>query len=573
MTVRAIFQRLGDLVPRGNDAGGGAGAGGAKGGTEWPRRTRAFPGFPRLRGLARRFPRLFGGKSVRFRLVLAFTAILGLGGLNVVVYYHGAVQRGRVFDDLHRAVERHTLVQETLHAVESRHRQVKLITELFGVDGPPPSEADRDAFAARADEVPALLARAVELAEADGEGPGESRLDELYAKTVRLAESWKRFHASLGVDPVGAIQEVVGTADPLALELIGEDFPLAVAREKARFEEANDAFVRTARSSSRAAWTIFLLAAAVGGTLALTTMRDLLRAIAALRIGAERLGQGDLEHRIPVHADDELATVARSFNQMAERLRERSAEIEEQRLLSESLLRNILPDPVAEELRREGRVEPRYLPDTTILFADFVDFTRLFDELSVDRVVRLLDQMFTEFDQIVRRYGLEKLKTIGDAYMCAGGLLEEGASHPVDTVMAAFEIIEAVERHAAAEALPLRVRVGIHTGPVAMGVVGIDKFAFDVWGESVNFAARLEAASEPNRINLSSSTYLRVKDFFSCEYRGRIAIKEDRAHDMYFAVDLHPELRGAGRPPAPFMERYRAYFRPRGDAGNRSIVS
>jgi adenylate cyclase len=183
----------------------------------------------------------------------------------------------------------------------------------------------------------------------------------------------------------------------------------------------------------------------------------------------------------------------------------------------------------------------------------------MFDDLSVDRMVRVLDQLVTAFDHVVRNYGLEKLKTIGDAYMCAGGLTREGASHPVDAVLAAFDMVEVVRKAAQTEALPLAVRVGMHTGPVAAGVVGIDKFAFDVWGDTVNYAARLETGGAPGRINIAQSTYLRVKDFFSCSPRGKILTKEGE-RDMYFVDGVHPELVGAGAPPPEFARRYRIYF-------------
>src|SRR5262249_35761018 len=154
--------------------------------------------------------------------------------------------------------------------------------------------------------------------------------------------------------------------------------------------------------------------------------------------------------------------------------------------------------------------------DVTILFSDFVGFTRATEELAAEDLVNLLQTYFTAFDRIVARYGLEKLKTIVDSYMLAGGLPERNPSHPVDTVMAAFEMIRTVEDLSSQEA-PWRVRIGIHTGPVIAGVVGITKFAFDVWGETVNLSSRMESSGEPNRINLSARTYSRVKDFFQCE--------------------------------------------------------
>jgi class 3 adenylate cyclase len=236
-------------------------------------------------------------------------------------------------------------------------------------------------------------------------------------------------------------------------------------------------------------------------------------------------------------------------------------EAETQRRESELLLRNILPAQIAEELRGRGQVEPRYFEDVTILFSDFVGFTRATEDLAAEDLVNLLHTYFTAFDRIVDRYGLEKLKTIGDSYMLVGGLPERNPSHPVDAVMAAFEMVKAVEDLSTEEA-PWRVRIGIHTGPVIAGVVGIKKFAFDIWGETVNFSSRMESAGAPNRVNLSARTYSRVKDFFECEPRGQVNTKEGKAHDMYFAKGILPKLIDDRTQPVPpaFIRRYRIYF-------------
>jgi class 3 adenylate cyclase/CheY-like chemotaxis protein len=236
-------------------------------------------------------------------------------------------------------------------------------------------------------------------------------------------------------------------------------------------------------------------------------------------------------------------------------------EAENQRRESESLLRNILPAQIAEELRGRGQVEPRYFEDVTILFSDFVGFTHATENLAAEDLVNLLHCYFTAFDKIVGRYGLEKLKTIGDSYMLVGGLPERNPSHPVDAVMAAFEMVRAVEELSTEEA-PWRVRIGIHTGPVIAGVVGIKKFAFDIWGESVNFSSRMESSGAPNRVNMSARTYSRVKDFFECEARGQVATKEGKPYDMYFAKGILPKLLDdrTQSPPPAFVRRYKIYF-------------
>ena len=242
-------------------------------------------------------------------------------------------------------------------------------------------------------------------------------------------------------------------------------------------------------------------------------------------------------------------------------LEQRHQQVEQQKRVSESLLLNILPAGVADELRAKGMVSPKYFEDVTILFTDFVGFTLSTEKLAAEELVELLHDYFTAFDQIVARYRLEKMKTIGDSYMCISGLPARNPAHPVDTVLAAFEMLHAVEERAReGRAAQWKVRIGIHTGPVIAGVVGINKFAFDIWGDTVNYSSRMESSGEANRINLSERTYSRVKDFFACEYRGKVRTKEKRELDMYFANGVLASLvDGAGIPPA-FARRYNVYF-------------
>jgi class 3 adenylate cyclase len=248
-------------------------------------------------------------------------------------------------------------------------------------------------------------------------------------------------------------------------------------------------------------------------------------------------------------------------------LEQRHQQVEQQKRVSESLLLNILPGEVAEELRTKGMVSPKYFEDVTILFTDFVGFTLSTERLAAEELVELLHDYFTAFDQIVARYRLEKMKTIGDSYMCLSGLPVRNPAHPVDTVMAAFEMLHAVQERARPDRpAQWKVRIGIHTGPVIAGVVGINKFAFDIWGDTVNYSSRMEASGQANRINLSERTYSRVKDFFDCEYRGKVLTKERRELDMYFANGILPGLVNGSSPapgaapPAAFLRRYNVYF-------------
>jgi adenylate cyclase len=237
------------------------------------------------------------------------------------------------------------------------------------------------------------------------------------------------------------------------------------------------------------------------------------------------------------------------------------AEVERQRQLSEHLLLNILPKGIAEELRERGSVDPMYFEDVTIAFTDFVGFTRSTELLAAEDIVHLLNEYFSGFDLIMERYGLEKIKTIGDSYMFVGGLPVRNPSHPIDMVLAAFEIINLVEQKSVT-APNWSVRVGMHTGPAIAGVVGIHKFAFDIWGDSVNLASRMESSGAPNRINLSERTYARVKDFFACESRGKVQIKDGREFEMYFVNSVLSSLTGdTANLPSGFARRYKTYFK------------
>jgi class 3 adenylate cyclase len=239
-------------------------------------------------------------------------------------------------------------------------------------------------------------------------------------------------------------------------------------------------------------------------------------------------------------------------------------ELAAQQALATNLLLNILPERVAEELREKGSVDPMYFEDVTIVFTDFVGFSRSTECLSAEELVYLLDEYVTAFDGIIARYQLEKLKTVGDSYIYLAGVPTRSSSHPVDAVWAAFEIVEFVKSAADAGKGPgWEIRIGIHTGPVIAGVVGTKKFAFDVWGETVNFAARMESSGLPNRINLSDRSFARVKDFFACEHRGKVKTKEGRDVDMYLAEGLVATLSAGATGPGPtpaFLRRYKTYF-------------
>lgn len=202
-------------------------------------------------------------------------------------------------------------------------------------------------------------------------------------------------------------------------------------------------------------------------------------------------------------------------------------EVEEERARNEELLLNMLPEEVAFELRNHGRVEARHIPDCTIMFSDFVGFTQLSGRVDPGELVRSLDRAFSRFDEIVTRWGLEKLKTIGDSYMCAGGVLGDQPDHLIACILAGLEMLRALEEEAltAPDGSRWNMRVGIHSGPVVAGVIGARRFAYDLWGDTVNTASRLESAAQPGTLNLATEVYDSVREFFVGVDRGFVPVR------------------------------------------------
>jgi adenylate cyclase len=205
---------------------------------------------------------------------------------------------------------------------------------------------------------------------------------------------------------------------------------------------------------------------------------------------------------------------------------------------SDELLLNILPAEVAEEIKTQGRSNPKTFSMATVMFTDFKDFTAVSERVSGELLVAELDYCFSAFDNIIQKHRVEKIKTVGDSYICAAGLPVLNYTHAADMVAAAIEVKNFMlnrkkEKEAKGE-IPFEIRIGIHTGPVVAGIVGVKKFAYDIWGDTVNLAARMESSGEAGKINISGSTYQLVKDKFNCVHRGKIQAKNKGEVDMYF---------------------------------------
>jgi len=205
---------------------------------------------------------------------------------------------------------------------------------------------------------------------------------------------------------------------------------------------------------------------------------------------------------------------------------------------SEALLLNILPLPIAEELKMKGRTDATFFENVTVLFTDFKDFTQIAEKLPASELVAEIDYCFKAFDSIVGRYPIEKIKTIGDSYMCAGGVPVVNSTHAKDMVRVALEMRQFMNEYALTRTTEGRIffeiRIGVHTGPVVAGIVGDKKFAYDIWGDTVNIASRMESSGEAGKINISGTTYALVKDEFHGLHRGKIHAKNKGEIEMYF---------------------------------------
>ncbi|MBK9270292.1 MAG: hypothetical protein IPM48_01730 [Saprospiraceae bacterium] len=208
--------------------------------------------------------------------------------------------------------------------------------------------------------------------------------------------------------------------------------------------------------------------------------------------------------------------------------------IKKEKARTEELLLNILPEEVANELKEKGSAEAKMYDEVTVMFTDFKDFTKISENLSPQELVADIHSYFEAFDKIISKYPIEKIKTIGDSYMCAGGLPIRNQSHPVDIIHAALELLEYVRNHQRNSNQTYNIRIGVNTGPVVAGIVGLKKFAYDIWGDTVNIASRLESTSDVGKINISGVTYELVKDYFHCTYRGKVEVKNKGMIDMYF---------------------------------------
>jgi class 3 adenylate cyclase len=223
-------------------------------------------------------------------------------------------------------------------------------------------------------------------------------------------------------------------------------------------------------------------------------------------------------------------------------IQERTSELTREKEKTDELLANMLPKDTADELKSTGKATSHKFDLVTVLFSDIQGFTKIAEQMNPEKLIDELDNFFFQFDSVVEKYNIEKIKTIGDAYMAAGGIPYKNRTNPVEVVLAALEMQEYMKTLKVKNTDIWDLRIGIHTGAVIAGVVGHKRISYDIWGDTVNTASRMESSGEASKINISGHTYELVKDFFICEYRGKMPVKYKGDIDMYFVKGIRPEL-------------------------------
>jgi adenylate cyclase len=237
---------------------------------------------------------------------------------------------------------------------------------------------------------------------------------------------------------------------------------------------------------------------------------------------------------------------ARKLYMLEQIINKRTEDLIIEKEKTEALLANVLPKNTATEIMEKGKATKIKYNFVTVLFSDIQGFTKIAEEMNPEILIDELDKFFFYFDSVVEKFGIEKIKTIGDAYMCAGGIPEKNRTNPVEIILAALEMkayMNNLKETSELEGMKYwDIRIGIHTGTVVAGVVGQKKLSYDIWGDTVNTASRMESSGEAGKINISGTTYEFVKEFFTCEYRGKMPVKYKGELEMYFVNGIVPEL-------------------------------
>jgi class 3 adenylate cyclase len=288
-------------------------------------------------------------------------------------------------------------------------------------------------------------------------------------------------------------------------------------------------------------WGLGLLLLTVLGALFMTS--QILRPVRALVDAAKRVSAGDLNAHVEWKWKDELGLLSDTFNSMTNSIREKTAIIEEKNRENEALLLNILPGEIATRLKGGEHEIADNFADVTVLFGDIVEFTSLSSKTPAAEIVDMLNGLFSLFDQAASELGIEKIKTIGDCYMAVCGLPKTCTDHADKMARMAIRMADATRRYGEEKGINLQLRIGLNSGPVVAGVIGATKFIYDLWGDTVNLASRMESTGIPGGIQVTRNVYERLKDHYEFESRGMVQVKGKGDIEAWL---LRGQLRAAG---------------------------
>lgn len=288
-------------------------------------------------------------------------------------------------------------------------------------------------------------------------------------------------------------------------------------------------------------WALAVLLLTALAALALT--QAILRPVNALVSAARQASAGDLSVTVPVASKDEMGMLSQTFNTMVMSIREKTEEVAQKNKENEALLLNILPEPIAARLKGGESPIADNFAEVTVLFADIVGFTALSGRSAPQEVVELLNNLFTRFDNLAQRHGVEKIKTIGDAYMAVTGLPMENPDHARIMLDMALDMLDEARKHSRETGKEIRIRVGVNSGPVVAGVIGKSKFIYDLWGDTVNLASRMESNGVAGAVQVTRAVYERLKDKYEFEERGAIEVKGKGLIEAWLVRRVYEEFR------------------------------
>ncbi|MEM7222694.1 MAG: adenylate/guanylate cyclase domain-containing protein [Pseudomonadota bacterium] len=320
-------------------------------------------------------------------------------------------------------------------------------------------------------------------------------------------------------------EDVIRTKSALQVAELLERLEALKAFAKNKAEEFEARSHEIARQGKISLIALLAIGALFATLIAIAITGSIRRPLRELGRAAQDVEAGDLERQAKVETKDELGELAGVFNGMVRSIRNQTAQIARQNEENEALLLNILPGPIAERLKRGEESIADHFPDVTVLFADIAGFTPMSARLPAGELVEILNLIFSAFDEAAKHHGVEKIKTIGDSYMAVTGLTQPLRDNAVAMVEMAFEMLEAIDRVNRERGTNFSLRVGINAGPVVAGVIGRSKFIYDLWGDTVNLASRMESHGVAGRVQVTEEIYHRVKDHYAAEPRGKIEVK------------------------------------------------